>query len=110
MTHCPCPRFHRSMKFWDFHGGKTPQLDFAENFPKIRVDRPSVFRYRGMKETERERENTPTPVPEGCRRFSATPYPPPDQTPTRSHATPPPCHRSTPHQMPHKCPTNAANP
>lgn len=99
---------HRNMKIWDFHGGKTPQPDFAENFPKIRVDRPSFFRYpRGQKEPERECEYIHTPVPEGCRRFSATPSPPypADLIPCSQHQQQP-----TGSHPPYRiadCPTNA---
>lgn len=64
-----CTHFHAITEIWDFHGGKTPQMVFLKNSCKMGIDRPSFFREGG----EKGCEAIHTPVPEGCRHFSATP-------------------------------------
>ena len=70
MTHYSlCTHFHAITEIWDFHGGKTPQMVFLKNSCKMGIDRPSFFRER----EEKGCEAIHTPVPKGCRHFSATP-------------------------------------
>lgn len=89
-----CTHFHAITEIWDFHGGKTPQMVFLKNSCKMGIDRPSFFREGG----EKGCEAIHTPVPEGCRHFSATPpiiytatcnLQPPRRT-THGHHLPPP--------------------